>query len=67
MAIFSWDGRAEIIFILLDVLLGENGKIMDIQSKTEEFCSMLIRTFRVIGFEVGAGRKPETHTFFFLA
>ena len=45
----------------------ENGKIMDIQFKTEEFAQSLIKTFRVWGFEIGAGGKPETHNFFSLA
>ena len=37
---FSWDGRAEIIFLFYQMFLHmENGKIMEIQSEIVEFCS----------------------------
>ena len=66
MAKFSWGGRTESIFLQI-FLHGENGTVMEIQSKTKEFCPNIKKTCRVESLMWGWVGKPETHNLFFLA
>ena len=49
MAKFSWGGRTESIFLQI-FLHGENGTVMEIQSKTKEFCPNIKK--KLVGWRV---------------